>query len=141
MILGVGTDLIDIRRIERTIARFGDRFLDRIFTETERQKAERRAAPAAQFSQRYAAKEACAKALGTGFRKGVFWRDIGVDNWPSGQPFLRLEGGAARRLEALVPEGLVARIDLSLTDEPPYAHAMVIISAETPEMSARRPSP
>ena len=140
MIIGVGTDLIDIRRIERTIARFGDRFLDRVFTETERQKAERRSAPAAAFSQRYAAKEACAKALGTGFREGVFWRDIGVDNWPSGQPFLCLQAGAARRLEALVPKGWRARIDLSLTDEPPFAHAMVIISAESPQESAQRPS-
>lgn len=140
MILGVGTDLIDIRRIERTIARFGDRFIDRVFTESERQKALGRASPAAAFSQRYAAKEACAKALGTGFRAGVFWRDIGVDNWPSGQPFLRLEGGAARRLEALSPEGRVARIDLSLTDEPPFAHAMVIISAETADESTQRPS-
>ncbi|MGI9419254.1 MAG: holo-ACP synthase [Geminicoccaceae bacterium] len=138
MILGVGTDLIDIRRIERTIGRFGDRFLERIFTEIERRKAARRAAPAAAFAQRYAAKEACAKALGTGFRDGVFWQDIGVDNWPSGQPFLRLEGGAARRLAALVPEGRVARIDLSLTDEPPYAHAMVIISADSAEEHTQR---
>ncbi|MDH3661288.1 MAG: holo-ACP synthase [Alphaproteobacteria bacterium] len=140
MILGVGTDLIDIRRIERTIARFGDRFLDRVFTETEQRKARGRASPAAAFSQRYAAKEACAKALGTGFRAGVFWRDIGVDNWPSGQPFLRLEGGAARRLEALLPVGRVARIDLSLTDEPPFAHAMVIISADSADESMLRPS-
>ncbi|MEM7043345.1 MAG: holo-ACP synthase [Pseudomonadota bacterium] len=139
MILGVGTDLIDIRRIERTIKRFGDRFLERIFTETERQKAERRASPAAAFSQRYAAKEACAKALGTGFRDGVFWRDIGVDNFPSGQPYLRLRGGAARRLEVLLPAGYFPRIDISLTDEPPYAHAMVIISAETEEERAARP--
>ena len=138
MILGVGTDLIDIRRIERTIARFGDRFLDRVFTETEREKALSRASPAAAFSQRYAAKEACAKALGTGFRQGVFWRDIGVDNWKSGQPYLQLTGGAMRRLEALVPTGMVARIDISLTDEPPYAHAMVAISADRPEDSALR---
>ena len=138
MILGVGTDLIDIRRIERTIERFGDRFLDRVYTETERRKSERRASPAAAFSQRYAAKEACAKALGTGFREGVFWRDIGVDNWPSGQPFLKLEGGAARRLDLMVPVGWLARIDLSLTDEPPYAHAMVIISAETEEQRQQR---
>lgn len=140
MILGVGTDLIDIRRIERTILRYGDRFLDRVYTETERRKASGRASPAAAFSQRYAAKEACAKALGTGFRAGVFWKDIGVDSWPSGQPFLRLDGGAARRLQTLVPEGWIARIDLSLTDEPPYAHAMVIISADTPEERALRPS-
>jgi len=133
MILGVGTDLIDIRRIERTIGRFGDRFLERVFTETERSKAFARASPAAALSQRYAAKEACAKALGTGFREGVFWRDIRVNNWPSGQPFLDLAGGAASRLTVLVPEGYCARIDLSLTDEPPYAHAMVIISADTVE--------
>lgn len=138
MILGVGTDLIDIRRIERSIQRFGDRFLDRVFTEIERKKAERRASPPAAYSQRYAAKEAFAKALGTGFREGVFWRDIGVDNWPSGQPFLRLEGGAARRLDLLVPKGMVPRIDLSLTDEPPYAHAMVIISADHVEESVLR---
>ena len=141
MILGVGTDLVDIRRIERTMLRFGDRFLDRVYTETERRKASARALPAAAFSQRYAAKEACAKALGTGFREGVFWKDIGVDNWASGQPFLRLTGGAARRMAMLVPEGRVARIDLSLTDEPPYAHAMVIISADTVEERTLRPSP
>ncbi|MEZ5936308.1 MAG: holo-ACP synthase [Alphaproteobacteria bacterium] len=140
MILGVGTDLIDIRRIEQTIERFGERFLDRVFTATERQKAARRAVPAAAFAQRYAAKEACAKALGTGFRQGVFWRDIGVDNWPSGQPFLRLEGGAARRLDVLLPRGRIARIDLSLTDEPPFAHAMVIISADHPDDQALRPA-
>ena len=139
MILGVGTDLIDIRRIERTIERFGDRFLDRVFTATERRKAARRVAPAAAFSQRYAAKEACAKALGTGFRESVFWRDIGVDNWRSGQPFIRLEGGALRRLQRLTPAGFVARIDLSLTDEPPFAHAMVIISADRAEDSQLRP--
>jgi len=138
MILGVGIDLIDIRRIERTILRFGDRFLDRVYTETERQKASGRASPAAAFSQRYAAKEACAKALGTGFRQGVFWRDISVDNWKSGQPFLELTGGAGRRLDALVPGGMVARIDLSLTDEPPYAHAIVIISADRTEDSVLR---
>lgn len=130
MILGVGTDLIDIRRIEQTLSRFGDRFLNRVFTATEQQKAGRRAQPAAAFAQRYAAKEACAKALGTGFSRGVFWRDIGVDNWPSGQPFLTLAGGAERRLIELVPAGWVPRIDLSLTDEPPFAHGMVIISAD-----------
>lgn len=138
MILGVGTDLIDIRRIESTIARFGDRFLDRIFTPIERQRSEGRASPAAAYAQRYAAKEACAKALGTGFRDNVFWRDIGVDNWPSGQPYLRLNGGASRRLDILLPEGRFPRIDLSLTDEPPYAHAIVIISADTEEENALR---
>ena len=130
MILGVGTDLIDIRRIERTLERFGDRFLDRVFTSIEQEKASARAQPAAAFAQRYAAKEACAKALGTGFRHGVFWRDIGVESWPSGQPFLRLTGGAEQRLIDLVPKGWQARIDLSLTDEPPFAHAMVVISAD-----------
>jgi len=140
MILGVGTDLIDIRRIERTLSRFGDRFLDRVFTVTEQDKASGRAQPAAAYAQRYAAKEACAKALGTGFSRGVFWRDIGVDNWPSGQPFLLLTGGAERRLQALVPTGWVPRIDLSLTDEPPFAHGMVIISADRATDSTLRPS-
>ena len=138
MILGVGTDLIDIRRIERTLERFGDRFLDRVFTAKEREKAEGRAKPAAAFAQRYAAKEACAKALGTGFRRGVFWRDIGVESMPSGQPFLTLTGGAEQRLMELLPEGWVPRIDLSLTDEPPYAHGMVIISADRATDSALR---
>ena len=140
MILGVGTDLIDIRRIERTMARFGERFLDRVFTATEQRQARGRASPTAAFAQRYAAKEACAKALGTGFRQGVFWKDISVDNWPSGQPFLSLTGGAARRLAMLVPERRMARIDLSLTDEPPYGHALVVISADTAEEHALRPS-
>ena len=120
MILGVGTDLIDIRRIERTLERFGDRFVDRVFTAAERARAERRFDRAAAYAKRYAAKEACAKALGTGFRQGVYWRDIGVDNRPSGQPLLRLTGGAAARLAALTPTGMTARIDVSLTDEPPF---------------------
>ena len=138
MILGIGTDLIDIRRIDKTLLRFGDRFLNRVFTTKEREKALRRAQPAAAFAQRYAAKEACAKALGTGFSQGVFWRDIGVDNWPSGQPFLTLTGGAEHRLAELVPEGWVPRVDLSLTDEPPFAHGMVIISADRATDSALR---
>ena len=138
MILGVGTDLIDIRRIEQTLERFGDRFLGRVFTEIEREKASARANPAAALAQRYAAKEACAKALGTGFRDGVFWRDIGVDNWPSGQPFLTLTGGAEQRLMILVPHGWAPRIDLSLTDEPPFAHGMVVISADRATDSALR---
>jgi holo-[acyl-carrier protein] synthase len=129
MILGVGSDLIDIRRIERTIARYGDRFLDRIFTETERRRCERRADPAASYARRFAAKEAAAKALGTGFRSGVFWRDLGVVNLPSGQPGMRLTGGALRRLEAITPRGMTARLDVSLTDEPPLAQAVVIITA------------
>lgn len=129
MILGVGTDLIDIRRIERTLDRFGERFLSRVFTPVERARAEARADRAAAYAKRYAAKEACAKALGTGFRQGVYWRDIGVTNRRSGQPELHLSGGAASRLVALTPEGMVAQIDLSLTDEPPLGQAVVIISA------------
>ncbi len=130
MILGVGTDLIDIRRVERTLARFGRRFIERVFTPVEQARAERRIDRAAAYAKRYAAKEACAKALGTGFRQGVYWRDIGVVNRPSGQPTLELTGGAAARLAALTPAGMRARIDLSLTDEPPFGHAIVIISAE-----------
>jgi len=129
MILGVGSDLIDIRRIEKTIARHGDRFLDRIFTATERAKAERRANRIDTYAKRFAAKEACAKALGTGFRRGVFWRDMGVVNLPSGRPTLQLTGGALAVLEAITPAGHVARIDLTLTDEWPTAQALVIISA------------
>ncbi len=130
MILGVGSDLVDIRRIEKTIERFGDRFLDRIFTDIERRRCDRRGLTrAASYARRFAAKEAAAKALGTGFRRGVFWRDLGVVNLPSGQPGLRLTGGALRRLEAITPAGMTARLDVSLTDEPPLAQAVVIISA------------
>ena len=129
MILGLGTDLVDIRRIERVIARFGARFLERIFTEEERAKSERRAHPPASYARRYAAKEACAKALGTGFRQGVRWRDLGVVDRPHGKPGLVLTGVAERRLRAMAPPGMDVRIDLSLTDEPPLAQAMVIISA------------
>lgn len=132
MILGLGSDLIDIRRIERTIERFGDRFLNRVFTEAERQKSDNRLERAASYAKRYAAKEACSKALGTGFRHGVFWRDIGVENLRSGKPSLRLTGGAAARLIELTPSGLIAQIDLTMTDEPPMAQAMVIISALPP---------
>jgi holo-[acyl-carrier protein] synthase len=129
MILGLGTDLIDIRRIEKTLARYGEKFIDRCFTPVEKAKAERRAQRAATYAKRYAAKEACSKALGTGFRAGVFWRDIGVVNLPSGQPTLQLTGGAKARLEALTPPGMVAQIHLTLTDEPPLAEAMVMIVA------------
>jgi holo-[acyl-carrier protein] synthase len=129
MILGVGSDLIDIRRIEAAIARFGDRFIDRIFTEAERRRCERRANPGPSYARRFAAKEAAAKALGTGFRSGVFWRDLGVVNMPSGQPGMRLTGGALRRLEAITPRGMTARLDVTLTDEPPLAQAVVIITA------------
>ena len=130
MILGVGSDLIDIRRIEQAIDRFGDRFLDRIFTEVERRRCDRRGPTrGASYARRFAAKEAAAKALGTGFRRGVFWRDLGVVNLPSGQPGMRLTGGALSRLEAMTPSGMLARLDLSLTDEPPLAQAVVIITA------------
>lgn len=129
MILGMGSDLIDIRRIEKTLERYGERFLERIFTELERKKSEGRLQRAASYAKRYAAKEACSKALGTGFRKGVFWRDMGVVNLPSGKPTLKLTGGAASRLAELTPPGMVAEIELSMTDEPPMAQAIVIISA------------
>jgi holo-[acyl-carrier protein] synthase len=129
VILGVGSDLIDITRIERTIARFGDRFLDRVFTREERQRSDRRANRATSYAKRYAAKEACSKALGTGFRRGVYWRDLGVINLPSGRPTLVLTGGALAQLQAMTPAGMSARIDLTLTDEPPLAQALVIITA------------
>jgi len=130
MILGVGSDLIDIRRIERAIERFGERFLDRIFTDTERRRCDRRGVTRiASYARRFAAKEAAAKALGTGFRKGVFWRDLGVVNLPSGQPGLHLTGGALERLRAMTPPGMTARLDVSLTDEPPLAQAVVVITA------------
>jgi holo-[acyl-carrier protein] synthase len=129
MIIGIGNDMIDIRRLERTIERYGDRFLDRIFTDAERRKSDGRAMRAASYAKRFAAKEACAKALGTGFRQGVFWRDMGVVNLPSGRPTLELTGGAARALAELTPEGHEVRIDLSITDDFPTAQAIVIISA------------
>ncbi|HZT87535.1 MAG TPA: holo-ACP synthase [Stellaceae bacterium] len=129
MIIGLGSDLVDIRRIEQVIERFGDRFLDRIFTEAERRRCDRRANRAASYARRFAAKEAASKALGTGFRQGVFWRDLGVVNLPSGQPGLHLTGGALRRLQAITPLGMTARLDVTLTDEPPMAQAVVIITA------------
>ncbi len=128
MILGIGSDLCDARRIAKTIERHGDRFLNRIFTPMERAKAERRANKAETYAKRFAAKEACAKALGTGFRRGVFWRDMGVVNMPSGRPTMKLTGGALERLKAITPPGCDAQIDLSLTDEGPMAQAIVIIS-------------
>jgi holo-[acyl-carrier protein] synthase len=129
IILGLGNDLIDIRRIEKTLQRFGDKFTERVFTAEERRKADRRAERAATYAKRYAAKEAAAKALGTGFRLGVFWRDIGVVNLPTGQPTLALTGGARRRLDAITPDGMRAEIHLTLTDEPPLAQAIVMIVA------------
>jgi holo-[acyl-carrier protein] synthase len=129
MILGLGLDIIDIRRIERTLERFGDRFTHRIFTETERNKADGRLLRAATYAKRFAAKEACSKALGTGFRRGVFWRDLQVANLPSGKPTVMLTGGAALRLQEMVPQGMAASIDVTMTDDHPLAQAMVIISA------------
>jgi holo-[acyl-carrier protein] synthase len=131
MIIGIGSDILDIRRIERTIERHGERFLERIFTQAERSKAEKRTERirAATYAKRFAAKEAASKALGTGFRAGVFWRDLGVVNLPSGQPTLRLTGGAAERLKAITPAGHGAVIALTMTDEFPYAQAMVVITA------------
>ena len=130
MIIGLGNDLIDIRRIERTLERFGERFTERVFTEVERRKSERRAARAASYAKRFAAKEACAKALGTGVpRQGVHWQDMGVVNLPSGKPTIALSGGAARRLDELTPAGMAAQIDITITDDYPLAQAIVIISA------------
>ena len=137
MILGVGNDLIDIRRIEKTLARFGDRFISRVFTDLERKKSEGRRQRAASYAKRFAAKEACAKALGTGLSQGVYWRDMGVVNLPSGRPTLRLTGGAAKVLKEMTPEGYEVRIDLTLTDDFPLAAAIVIISG-LPEKGDRR---
>ena len=132
MILGIGSDLVDVRRIEEVIARHGERFIARVFTATERARAERRARRAETYAKRFAAKEACAKALGTGMRAGVFWRDMEVVNLPSGRPTLKLTGGALARLQAITPAGCEARIDLSITDEGPLAQAFVVISAVPP---------
>jgi holo-[acyl-carrier protein] synthase len=129
VIVGMGSDLCDVRRIEKTIARYGDRFLDRIFTETERRRSERRKRRAESYAKRFAAKEACAKALGTGFRGGVFFRDLGVVNLSSGKPTMALTGGALARLKALIPPGFEPQIDLTISDEGPLAQAIVVISA------------
>jgi holo-[acyl-carrier protein] synthase len=129
MIIGLGSDIVDVRRIERVIARHGERFLGRIFTDAERAKAERRANRVETYAKRFAAKEACAKALGTGFRRGVFWRDLGVVNLAGGKPTMQLTGGALLRLQAVTPKGHTARIDVSLSDEGPMAQAIVVISA------------
>jgi holo-[acyl-carrier protein] synthase len=129
MILGIGNDLVDIRRIEAAIERFGTRFTERLYTPEERERCEARVHCAAAYARRFAAKEACAKALGTGFRHGVFWRDMVVVGQPSGQPTLALSGGALRRFEALLPPDLAGRIDLSMSDDPPFAQAVVVISA------------
>lgn len=129
MIIGLGSDLTDIRRIEQALERFGERFIERIFTETERARSERRAGRVGSYAKRFAAKEACAKALGTGMRRGVFWKDMGVVNARSGEPTLVLAGGAAARLAELTPPGHTSRLWLTLTDEHPYAQAFVVIEA------------
>jgi holo-[acyl-carrier protein] synthase len=129
VILGIGNDLIDIRRIEATLERFGDRFIERVYTDIERRKSDGRATRAASYAKRFAAKEACAKALGTGLRHGVFWRDMGVINLPTGRPTLALTGGAAAQLRRITPEGFEAHIALTLTDDFPMAEAVVVISA------------
>ena len=136
MILGVGTDLLDIRRLERTLERWGERFCERVYTDLERSRCDGRVNRAARYAQRYAAKEACAKALGTGFRQGVAWRDMEIDNLRSGKPFVRLSGGAASRLESLTPPGLSPAVELSLTDEYPFAHAIVVIFTVTGEQNS-----
>lgn len=129
MILGLGSDLVDIRRVEKTLERFGTRFTHRLYTDGERAKSERRANRAASYARRFAAKEACSKALGTGFRHSVYWRDMEVVNLPGGKPTMRLTGGALARLEKMLPPGMRAQIDVSLTDDPPIAQAIVIITA------------
>lgn len=135
MIIGIGSDLCDIKRIEKTLERFGDRFTHRVYTDLERARSERRPLQrAGSYAKRFAAKEACSKALGTGMNKGVFWRDMGVINLPSGQPTIKLTGGAARRLEALTPPGFRPHIHVSLTDDYPMAFSFVIISAELAPM-------
>ena len=129
MILGIGNDLCDIRRIEKSLDRFGDRFIQRIFTQVEQQRSESRAGRVESYAKRFAAKEACSKALGTGFRRGVFWRDMGVVNLRGGKPTMALTGGALVRLKEITPAGMSPQIDITLTDEPPIAQAFVIITA------------
>ncbi len=129
MIIGIGSDLADIRRIERTLERFGDRFVQRVFTDIEQAKSERRRERAASYAKRWAAKEACSKALGTGLRMGVAWREMGVVNLPSGQPTMSLTGGAAERLAGLIPHGHLPSIHVTITDDHPYAQAFVVIEA------------
>ncbi|HET7335513.1 MAG TPA: holo-ACP synthase [Rhizomicrobium sp.] len=129
MIIGLGSDLIDIRRIEKTLERHGERFIARIFTDVERTKSEKRMQRAASYAKRFAAKEACSKALGTGLRKGVFWRDMGVINLPGGKPTIALTNGALQRLHQITPAGHIAQIDLTITDDFPLAQAIVVISA------------
>lgn len=129
MIIGIGNDMVDIRRVEQTLEKFGDRFRDRIFTEIEKKKSDNRAQRAASYAKRFAAKEACSKALGTGFNRGVFWKDMGVVNEPSGRPTMVLTGGALEQLQRLVPAGMSPKVHLTITDDFPYAQAVVIIEA------------
>lgn len=129
MIVGIGTDIADIRRIERTLERFGNRFVQRVFTETEQRRSEARQDRAASYARRWSAKEACAKALGTGLRMGVAWREMGVSNLRTGQPMMALTGGAARRLNLMLPAGSTPKIHVSITDDYPYAQAFVVIEA------------
>ena len=129
MIIGIGSDIININRIERVLERYGDRFIKRIFTPVEKEKSEQRISRVESYAKRFAAKEACAKALGTGFRKGIFWRDMGVVNLTSGQPTMQLTGNAEKRLIEITPDGVQSKIDISLTDEPPFAQAVVVITA------------
>lgn len=129
MIIGIGNDMVDIRRVEQTLEKFGDRFRDRIFTEIEKKKSDNRAQRAASYAKRFAAKEACSKALGTGFNRGVFWKDMGVVNEPSGRPTMVLTGGALEQLQRLIPAGMSPKIHLTITDDFPYAQAMVNIEA------------
>jgi holo-[acyl-carrier protein] synthase len=141
LIIGIGSDLADIRRIGRTIERFGDRFIQRVFTEIEQAKSERRRERVASYAKRWAAKEACSKALGTGLRMGVAWREMGVVNLPSGQPTMRITGGAAERLSGLTPPGLHARIHVTITDDHPWAQAFVVIEAVPEDTLALRALP
>ena len=129
MILGIGNDIIDIRRVTRTLERFGDRFTERVFTDVERAKSDRRRLRAASYAKRFAAKEACSKALGTGLRHGVYWRDMGVVNLPGGKPTIALTGGAKARLDSMIPDGMTAAIHVTITDDFPHAQAIVIIEA------------
>jgi holo-[acyl-carrier protein] synthase len=138
VIIGIGNDLVDIRRIEKSLERFGDRFVQRVFTETEQRRSEGRATRAASYAKRFAAKEACSKALGTGLRRGVFWRDMGVTNLKGGKPTMVLTGGALARLQEIMPAGMSPQIDLTLTDEFPLAQAFVVISAN-PSNATRVP--
>jgi holo-[acyl-carrier protein] synthase len=141
MIIGLGSDIVDVRRIKDVLDRHGTRFLDRIFTQAERAKADRRARRVETYAKRFAAKEACAKALGTGLAAGVFWRDMGVINLPGGRPTMKLTGGALRRLQSITPKGFEARIDVTLTDEGPTAQALVVISAEPAKISGSPEEP